>query len=147
MCSVRGKRKMQQNYAFSLSDMQVHNVTAITVCICSSFVLVKWKIDDLLALCLQCCCLGQCKTKQYFLVLFGKTVVLFHHLQTMMISYLLQKDAIAKTNLQPCMKLMTSPFWTDVQTDAGEKVKGVCAKPDGREYYPGPAKKRFSPSI
>ncbi|OPJ58808.1 hypothetical protein AV530_000557 [Patagioenas fasciata monilis] len=67
--------------------------------------------------------------------------------RTMMISHLLQKDAIAKTNLQPCMKLMTSPFWTDVQTDAGEKVKGVCAKPDGTEYYPGPAKRRFSPSI
>lgn len=64
-----------------------------------------------------------------------------------MISHFVQKDAIAKTNLQPCMKLMTSPFWTDVQTDAGEKVKGVCAKPDGRGYYPGPAKKAFSPSI
>lgn len=43
---------------FSLSHMQVHNVTAIIVCICSSFVLVQWKIDDLLELCLQCGCLG-----------------------------------------------------------------------------------------
>lgn len=42
-----------------------------------------------------------------------------------MINHLLHRDAMAKTNLQPCMKLMTSPFWTDVQTDAGEKVIGV----------------------
>lgn len=49
---------MQQNYVLFLSYMQMHNVTAIIVCICNSFVLVKWKIDDVLEICLQCCCLG-----------------------------------------------------------------------------------------
>lgn len=43
----------------------------------------------------------------------------------MIINHLLHRNAVDKTSLQPCMKLMTSPFWTDVQTDAGEKVIGV----------------------
>lgn len=57
------KRKMQQNYVLSLSHMQVRNVTAIIVCIRNSVVLIKWKIDYLLEVCLQCCCLGQYKPK------------------------------------------------------------------------------------
>lgn len=54
---------MQQNYVLSLSHMQVSNVTAIIVCIHNSGVLIKWKIDYLLEVCLQCCCLGQYKPK------------------------------------------------------------------------------------
>lgn len=59
---------MEQNYVFSLSHVQGRNVTAITVCICNSFVLVTWKIDGSLEVCLQCCCLGQYKPKESFLV-------------------------------------------------------------------------------
>lgn len=59
---------MEQNYVFFLFHMQGRNMTAIIVCICSSFVLVKWKIDGSLEVCLQCCYLGQYKPKESFLV-------------------------------------------------------------------------------
>lgn len=73
----------------------------------------------------------------------------FHRLQTMMINHLLHKDAMARTNLQPCMNEINDSSMLDScpnrcweEGDRGKCVQSLMAEITAQKLI-----KRFSTSV